>query len=282
MTTTRSQGLLSQDKTHLNIWNLRVERNTWRQIREEGLSRAVPMQRALTAKAACARWAALGAETSRARCTLNKRKGQQRNTGERCAHGQYAAVLVQVVSQGEGTVTELYWHSKLFSSTCTGVEQQLANKRRGMCDGPCLKFQFLEAGTGGSGVQNQFGQHGKILTGKSVKQQESMQMTNSVVTPRWYPTHLVVPIRPLLGWLGWSRLCCSVAPILLTLTLRIIRILRTWTALGRTCKIVNTNKRSGKAVLSLHNFRISNEMLHLVSNWKGQFSILTFSGCVVK
>lgn len=133
MTTTRSQGLLSQDKTHLNIWNLRVERNTWRQICEEGLSRAVPMQRALTAKAACTRWAALGAETSRARCTLNKRKGQQRNTGEqRCARGQHAAVLVQVVSQGEGTVTELYWHSKLFSSTCTGVEEQLAN-REGLC-----------------------------------------------------------------------------------------------------------------------------------------------------
>lgn len=51
-------------------------------------------------------------------------------------------------------------------------------------------------------------------------------------------TYLVVPIRPLLGWLGWSWLCCSVAPILLTLTLRIIRILRTWTTLGRTCKTV--------------------------------------------
>lgn len=49
---------------------------------------------------------------------------------------------------------------------------------------------------------------------------------------------LVIPIRSLLGWLGWSRLCCSVTPILLTLTLRIIRILRTWTALGRTCKTV--------------------------------------------
>lgn len=49
---------------------------------------------------------------------------------------------------------------------------------------------------------------------------------------------LVVPIRPLLGWLGWSRLCCSVAPILLTLTLRIIRILRTWTALGRTVALL--------------------------------------------
>lgn len=49
---------------------------------------------------------------------------------------------------------------------------------------------------------------------------------------------LVVPIRPLLGWLGWSRLCWSIAPILLTLTLRIIRILRTWTALGRTVALL--------------------------------------------
>lgn len=49
---------------------------------------------------------------------------------------------------------------------------------------------------------------------------------------------LVVPIRPLLGWLGWSRLCCSVAPILLTLTLRIIRILRTWSTLGRTIALL--------------------------------------------
>lgn len=49
---------------------------------------------------------------------------------------------------------------------------------------------------------------------------------------------LVVPIRPLLGWLGWSWLCRSIAPILLTLTLRIIRILRTWTALGRTVALL--------------------------------------------
>lgn len=49
---------------------------------------------------------------------------------------------------------------------------------------------------------------------------------------------LVVPIRPLLGWLRWSWLCWSIAPILLTLTLRIIRILRPWTALGRTVTLL--------------------------------------------
>lgn len=49
---------------------------------------------------------------------------------------------------------------------------------------------------------------------------------------------LVVPVRPLLGWLRWSRLCWSVAPVLLTLALRIIRILRAWTALGRTVALL--------------------------------------------
>lgn len=49
---------------------------------------------------------------------------------------------------------------------------------------------------------------------------------------------LVVPIRPLLRRLRWSWLCWSIAPILLTLTLRIIRILRPWTALGRTVALL--------------------------------------------
>lgn len=49
---------------------------------------------------------------------------------------------------------------------------------------------------------------------------------------------LVVAIRPLLGWLGWSWLCWSIAPVLLPLALRIIRILRTWSALGRTIALL--------------------------------------------
>lgn len=49
---------------------------------------------------------------------------------------------------------------------------------------------------------------------------------------------LVVPIRPLLRRLWWSWLCWSIAPILLTLPLRIIRILRPWTALGRTVALL--------------------------------------------
>lgn len=42
---------------------------------------------------------------------------------------------------------------------------------------------------------------------------------------------LVVPIRPLLRWLWGSRLCRSVTPILLTLSLWVVRILRTWATL---------------------------------------------------
>lgn len=73
-----------------------------------------------------------------------------------------------------------------------------------------------------------------------------MAMKSNMVAPRarGHLTYLVVPIRPLLGWLGWSRLCCSVAPILLTLTLGIIRVLRTWSTLGRTCKTVTPTNPS--------------------------------------
>lgn len=66
------------------------------------------------------------------------------------------------------------------------------------------------------------------LSNECVKSELSHQMKE----------YLVISIRPLLWWLWWPRLCGSVSPILLALSLWIIGILRSWTTLGRAwrCK----------------------------------------------
>lgn len=59
-------------------------------------------------------------------------------------------------------------------------------------------------------------------------------------------THLVVSVRPLLRGLRWSGLRRPVSPVLLPLTLGVVRILRAGPTLGRTCKIISINKSPGK------------------------------------